>query len=157
MPLKSLGITPAAILVAGGEDSIQPNQPTDESTQIVWAHTLDYDLYLNEKNESRDSDANLGVFLDEYLPFHPDFAHSGIATPSAPENYYPRLREFFNLIEREHKVRIVIAAHPRSRYEQHPDYFGGRLIVREKTAELLHQAGFAIAHASTAINLAAQR
>jgi hypothetical protein len=48
----------------------------------------------------------------------------------------------------------VIAAHPRSEYERHPDYFGGRAVIRGRTAELVRTSGFVVAHASTALNYA---
>ncbi|TAL09724.1 MAG: hypothetical protein EPO02_09505 [Nitrospirae bacterium] len=111
-------------------------------------------MYLNERDRPVSADAKLGVFLDEYLPFHPDYDRLGLTAFSSADAYYPALRRFFDFLEHEHVVRIVIAAHPHSRYEDHPDYFGGRLVVKGQTLELVRKAGFVIAHSSTALNFA---
>jgi len=154
LPPGAWGVKPASVVVAGGERSIQGHQPVSQRTKFVWAHAFDYDNYLCEKQRLEQPDPQLGVFLDEYLPFHPDFVHMGIAAASPATEYYQRLRELFDLLEEAHQVRIVIAAHPRSNYEEQSEFFGGRAVIKGKTTELLHKAGFAIAHASTAINLA---
>ena len=61
---------------------------------------------------------------------------------------------FFDWLERDYGVRIVIAAHPKSLYDRHPDYFGGRPALRGKTAELVRKSGFVLTHGSTALNFA---
>jgi hypothetical protein len=58
------------------------------------------------------------------------------------------------MLEKRTGKKIVIGAHPRSQYEQHPDYFGGRLVARGKTVELVKDAAFVILHWSTAVNFA---
>jgi hypothetical protein len=151
-----LGIRPATIILAGGAMSIDFNYryPVSKKTEILWLHTTDYDKYLMERKTPVQSDRSMGVFLDEYLPFHPDFIHLGLSYPSTPEEYYPHLCKFFDLIEREYNVHIVIAAHPKSNYEKHPDYFAGRPVIRGKTVELVQKSGFTIGHMSTSINFA---
>ena len=96
----------------------------------------------------------MGVFLDEYLPFHPDFIHLQMAHPTTAEDYYPLLRRFFGFLEDNYGVRIIIAAHPRSRYEELPNYFGGRPVIRGKTAQMVRESEFVIAHSSTSLNFA---
>ncbi|MEK7783941.1 MAG: hypothetical protein AAB658_00780 [Chloroflexota bacterium] len=112
-------------------------------------------MYLNERDRTVPVDVKMGVFLDEYLPFHPDYDRLKLTPFSSAGAYYPGLRRFFGFLEREHGARIVIAAHPHSRYEDRPeDYFGGRPVVQGKTLELVRKAGFVIAHSSTALNFA---
>lgn len=48
----------------------------------------------------------------------------------------------------------MIAAHPRSDYPGKPDCFEGRSIIQGKTASLIRDSSFVIAHSSTAINFA---
>ncbi len=154
VPYNYMGIRPATLILAGGAMSTIYNYPISKKTETLWLHTLDYDIYLKECNNPVQSDNKMGVFLDDYLPFHPDYIHSGLPVPSTPEDYYPALCRFFDLIEKEYGVHIVIAAHPKSHYEDHPDYFGGRPVIRGKTAELVRKSEFAIGHMSTSINFA---
>ncbi len=154
VPSKYIGIEPPTLVLAGGEKSINSNYPVGNDTEILWLHTLDYDIYLREKNNSVQVEPDVGVFLDEYLPFHPDYLQLGLNPYSTLEKYYPLLCRFFDLLEKEYDVRIIIAAHPRSCYEYHPDYFNGRPVIRGRTAELIRKSGFVITHSSTSINFA---
>lgn len=156
VPFRFLGIRPATVVIAGGEAAISHagNYPISHESEVLWAHTLDYDLFLHEREKPIKMDTAMGVFLDEYVPFHPDYVHSGILPPSGPLEYYPSLCRFFDFLESQHAVRVVIAAHPRSRYEDYPGCFGTRQVLRGKTVELVRKAGFVIAHSSTALSFA---
>ena len=154
VPYKYLGIKPTNIILAGGTESIKYKYPIDKNTEILWLHTFDYDSYTERRDSPVQCDNNMGVFLDEYLPFHPDFVQLGLSVPSTPEEYYPGICKFFDYIEQAYGVHIVIAAHPKSNYETYPYYFGGRPIIKGKTAELVRKSGFTIAHMSTSINFA---
>lgn len=154
IPPHLMGIRPATVILAGGEKSIDRNYPTDEKTEILWIHTLDYDIFLNECHNNVKTDASMGIFLDQYLPFHPDYVCMGVPPTCTSDNYYPKLNEFFDFVEHKYGSHIVIAAHPRSNYEDHPDYFEGRPVVKGKTVELIKKSGFVIAHGSTSINFA---
>lgn len=154
-PFKWFGVKPATLVLAGGEASLNRSAyPIDGTTEILWLHALDYDLYLDELAKPVEIDDEPGVFLDSYLPFHPDFARSGSPSPATPDEYYPLFRKLFDHIEDSLGVHMQIAAHPRSRYEDHPDYFGERPVIRGKTAELIRESKFVITHNSTSINLA---
>ena len=126
IPFHYMGIHPATVLLAGGEQSVRSKRfyLANRETKTIWAHTLDYDLYLNERAKSVFVDTKVGVFLDENLPFHYEYHRYGYDPPCGPDEYYQSLRRFFDCLEREYGVRIVIAAHPRSQYEKRPDYFG---------------------------------
>ncbi|MFA4955707.1 MAG: hypothetical protein WC556_01875 [Candidatus Methanoperedens sp.] len=154
IPINYIGINPASIILAGGVKSTNYNFPINKKTKTLWLHTLDYDIYLKDRNNLVQKDPNMGVFLDEYLPFHPDNILLGLSIPSTAEEYYPTLCKFFDFIEKKYNVQIVIAAHPRSNYSDNPDYFGGRPVFRGKTAELVKRSGFIITHSSTSINFA---
>jgi hypothetical protein len=150
-PLKYLGIRPASIVLAlGGEFFVQKFSICKE-TKILWSHNFDYEIYLRVMNQSFKQDNKMGVFLDQYLPFHPD----AIASPIfAAEEYYPRLCRFFDHLEKNYDVHIVIAAHPRSQYETQESLYGNRTIMRGRTAELVKESGFVILHDSASINYA---
>jgi hypothetical protein len=154
LPFRCVGVKSASILFAGGAASNPSNFPVDDNTEILWLHTLDYDLYLELLSEPIEVNKIIGVFLDEYMPFHPDYLHSSLPAPETEETYYKGLCAFFRLIESKYDARIVIAAHPRSHYSEHPDFFEGREVIRENTLELVSRSGFVICHSSTSVNFA---
>ena len=155
IPFSYLGIRPASFNLAGGKKSATAyNYPFGKKTETLWLHAFDYDIYLRERVKPFDRNSDIAVFLDDYLPFHPDFIYTGEASPVSPEKYYPLLCQFFDFIENRFNVRIVIASHPRAQYENHPDYFDGRIVIRGKTAELIKKSKFVVCHHSTAISYA---
>ncbi|MCX5855346.1 MAG: hypothetical protein NTZ24_12405 [Deltaproteobacteria bacterium] len=154
IPYQMLNVKPADYILARGEKYGTPGLAVTATSNVVWAHSYDYDTYLTEADKLGPVDINTGVFIDEYLPFHPDYAYSGLSTPVTPDEYYPKLCRFFDYLESKNRFKIFIAAHPRSRYEDLPDYFGGRPVIRGKTSELVRTSGFVILHTSTAVNFA---
>jgi hypothetical protein len=151
IPLLLFGVSPATFALAGGARS-STNMPLINSrTEVIWIHALDYDIYLDDK-ENVNGGKKIAVFLDVYLPFHPDHIHSGINSSVTPDEYYPLLCNFFNYMEEELGLKVVIAAHPRSHYDKLLDFFQGRKVMREKTVELVKKSKLVILHNSTAIN-----
>lgn len=154
---KWLGIKPAKFILAGGEKCFVYHYPVDRKkfTETIWIHTMDYDLYLEEQRcSSSEPEQNIAVFLDEYLPFHPDRLYDGVKGPSEPEEYYPMLDKFFGRVENELKLEVVIAASPRSEYEKKPDYFNGRRCIKGKTPELVRKSRLVMMHDSSSITYA---
>lgn len=153
LPSSWLRLKPACLILAGGTESLRYQPLVDPSTEILWIHALDYDLYLEEKNKSF-SEKSTAVFLDEYLPFHPDFFRRGVSPPIKPEKYYPLLNSFFMLIEQQLKLEVIIAAHPRSRYDSNSDFFEGRRWIKGQTIKLIKESKLVLAHTSTSLNFA---
>lgn len=151
IPSSYLGVHPATFILAGGEKSLIYKYPVSKKTEIIWLHTLDYDIYLEEK-EYVETSNNTAVFLDEYLPFHEDYFFLSMTPYSTADKYYPALCNFFDYVEDKCDVELIIAAHPRSHYEQLPDYFNSRSVIRGDTINLVKKSRFVIAHASTSIN-----
>ena len=92
------------------------------------------------------------VFLDEFWPFHPEAVYTEMPFPVTAEDYYPKLVHFFERVERDLGLQVVIAAHPKSYYERLPDYFGGRKVVWGKTVRLVKDAKLAMMHDSASLN-----
>ncbi|MBN1526092.1 MAG: hypothetical protein JW919_00705 [Candidatus Omnitrophica bacterium] len=156
LPFAYFGVRPAALLLAGGK--ISANQyiyyPLNGDTKIVWAHALDYDIYLKEKEKASVAEKPFALFLDEDICFHRDYLYVKHAPFATPDKYYGPLRKFFSLLEKKSGLDVVIAAHPRSKYEELPDYFGKRPVIKGKTVELVKRSSFVIAHSTTSINYA---
>ncbi|MFC1624242.1 hypothetical protein ACFL28_02850 [Candidatus Omnitrophota bacterium] len=153
LPFKLLGARAASLALAAGEKSLNYNYPVDKNTEILYIHTLDYDLYLKEKDNPC-AEKPIAVFLDEFLPLHSEFEMMGEKIPINADKYYPLLNKFFDVIEEKTGLKVVIAAHPRSTYERLPDYFNGRTCVRGKTIELIKECKLVINHCTTAISFA---
>lgn len=142
---------PLSLLVIGGEKSLGTPFPISKRTEILNAHAMDYDLVL--KNKDLPLEKKHLLFIDEYQPFHPDFERLGVKPPS-PENYYLGLCNFFKYLEGVLKKPVVVAAHPRSRYNQNDNWFQGRLCIKGKTEELIRGAEVVLVNASTATKIA---
>jgi hypothetical protein len=125
----------------------------NKKSRYIYYNSLDYDLYLsNEKlNNKKRSTTKYVVFLDEYNLHHPDNNISGIVPVG--KNYYLELNSFFSEIESKFSVKVIIAAHPRSRYDKIGNPFQGRKVLKFKTIDLIKYSQFVLAHASTAITM----
>ena len=118
----------------------------------IWAHALDYDQVLaSDDGRSADGDQHI-VFLDEYVPFHPDYISLGIAAPHTADEYYPKLTRLFLQLEEQLGLPVVIAAHPRANYASHPDYFCGRRVIQGQTCALIRGAKLVLTHCSASNN-----
>lgn len=155
IPYKFLGIKPAIYRFSGTDISLGHYYfPSDKTTRIVFMHTFDYDLYLEKNNENEVKIPENAVFLDSYLPFHEDDYMVGALHWVTADNYYPNLCRFFDYVEKEQNIKVEIAAHPRSFYEKHPDYFNKRTLRMGKTIESVRGIKFVISHDSNALNFA---
>lgn len=120
---------------------------------IININSIDFDSYLEEENAINQNLLNehYGVFLDEYLPYHPDFKMFNKKTIH-PKKYFKSLNCFFDSLEQYYNLKIIIAAHPKSDYKSNP--FNGRLVLKYKTNELVKYSDFVITHMSTSISFA---
>ena len=125
----------------------------NKKSRHIHYNNLDYDLYLsNEKlNNKKIATTKYVVFLDEYNLYHPDNNTTGIMPVG--KSYYSELNSFFSKIESKYSVKVIIAAHPRSRYDKIGNPFQGRKILNFKTIDLVKYSQFVLAHASTAITM----
>ncbi|MFA5316231.1 MAG: hypothetical protein WC369_02270 [Dehalococcoidales bacterium] len=145
------------MIIKGGTAKTFRFPEAAKDTRLIYAHTFDYDLYLRRRLHGSGAVAKNShfVFLDEYNPFHPDMLLSeNEGFTLDPDIYYGKLGRFFSRIEEETGLPVKIAAHPRSRYDLHPDYFQGRDVILGSTIELVFDAKAVLAHASTSINFA---
>lgn len=153
IPFRCLGVKPVQLILAMGGKYLKSGYPADHRSEVLWVHSFDYDLFQQEKEIQDDINPKVGVFLDEYLPYHGDNMAAGL--PSVPaDKYYSQIRQFFGHLEDQFDVKIIIAAHPRSHYEDKPGIFGDRPVIRGKTSSLVKQSGFVILHQSMSLNYA---
>jgi len=110
----------------------------------------DYEKYRSIKKNKTSLKTKYCVFLDSYLPWHPDFISLGFKRVDEKKYLY-EINRFFDQIELT-GVKVIIAAHPKSKYENNE--YKNRDVIYNKTAELVSDANFVISHTSTSINFA---
>lgn len=151
LPFRWLGAKAACLALSGGSKCFNYNHPLDRNIEVLHVHSFDYDIYLKEK-EKPCVEKPIAVFLDEFLPFHPDYGVVKSEPFISADRYYPLLCNFFDRVEKEIGLEVVIAAHPRSNYEELPDYFRGRKYIRGDTVNLVRESKMVMAHCSTSLN-----
>ena len=148
------GIRAPNICILGGENTLKNNGAAaliGEKTELLWAHLSDYDNYLDHLHK-RETQENLAVFVDLGAPmFSWDILLPLGKKILTCERYYPSLCRFLDYVEKELKLEVVIAAHPKSNHIDHPEYFGKRRLLRDQTLHLIKKSKLVISHASTAL------
>jgi hypothetical protein len=152
IPFKALGLPQARYFVFNGIASRAANQMVGPNTIRIEAHAHDYDLALKAICEGP-AVCDQAVFLDQDLPFHPDFAAAG-HRPLEPTRYLAELNAAFDRIENELGLRIVVAAHPRANPERARRSYGGRRVVFGETARTVAESRLVLTHYSRSSNFA---
>jgi len=114
----------------------------------IYAHNFDYDLLLKQKNENP-INMDYAIFLDTNEAYHPDYVHLNLKRTVTGKNYFKTMNNGLKKIGKILDIEIIVAAHPRSDYENRPFYYL-LPIFKEKTFELIANASLVITHASTA-------
>jgi len=123
----------------------------EKKSEIVKINYFDYDMFKQVEGTNNLINEKYCVFLDEYLPYHPDFKMFRINTIES-NLYFDTLNNFFKDIEERFNISIVIAAHPKAERYKTTNPFNGRKIIFNKTAELCKYAEFAILHVSSSVS-----
>ena len=153
----ALGIRPPDICVLGGEESLALNGTAalvGNKTELLWSHAHDYDTYLTDSHK-KETEENIAVFIEPPGPMHPwDELVDGNALWTI-EEYYPSHCRFFDYVEQELNLKVVIAAHPKTDHTDYPEYFGKRHVIRNQLLPLIKKSKFVMSHDSTALVLVA--
>jgi hypothetical protein len=123
------------------------------NSEIHYINSIDYDKFQNDIEIKNDIPYKYCVFLDEYLPYHPDFELLNIKT-IPPDRYYNSLNSFFEIIEKKYKIKVIIAAHPKALLYKNFNPFEGRSIIFNNTSKLVKFSEFVIAQNTTSISFA---
>lgn len=121
-----------------------------KTATVIEVNTVDYDKFLLRKMAITKADGNFIVFLDQYLPYHPDALLLNISTVN-PDIYYKEINLFFDKIESLTGKKIVIAAHPKAeRYKEFNPYNNRELYIGMSN-DLVRDASLVLMHVTTAI------
>jgi hypothetical protein len=147
-------LPPARFLVVGGAKGMHvPHPLVIPGTEVIKAHALDYDLFLEETCRGPRPSTPTAVFLDDAVINNPLFLIHGSNRISL-DHYLATLRRLFDCVEERYGLEVVVAAHPRVDYSQMPGCFGRRRVAYKKTLELTRSAQLVISQCSTSINFA---
>jgi len=157
IPWRFLPVEPADFIWLGGKenrDSYLGLEYTDAHTRVRHLHSMDYEQYLELKeNNEKLIEYRYAVFIDDYLPYHPDCVSMGVAVN--PDTYYELIINFLGQIEKRYGVKCVIAAHPRSNLDLCKNIYDGFEVRKFETAALVKDSELVISHFSTALDFAA--
>jgi len=118
--------------------------------KIVELNTADYDEFLLHREFHLENKNNYIVFLDQYLPYHPDARFLKIKTVE-PEKYFKEINSFFDKLEEKTGQKVIIAAHPKADLYKEINPYNNRTIFFNKSNDLVKQASLVLTHASTAV------
>ena len=136
---------------AGGSKVFARGPIIGEDTLIIKAPSSNYDTFT--LSDTVNLSQNYILFLDQYLPFHPDFKSSIYKNNLSVNQYYKELRIAFSQIENLTKLDVLIAAHPKAYYSDKKYLFGERKIYHNTNSfELVKNAKLILMHHSTAIS-----
>ena len=156
IPVSWFKLRPFQFILTEGNAPL-PNdylELSDSKTDILNVHGVEYDLFLESREQKNSFNAEYAVFLDNCGPLHPDQLIFKNRYPCSEKEYFANLNGFFKFIEQRCVCEVVIAAHPKSKYEEMPDLFEGRQVIRGKTHDLVKSSKFVITSHSTSMHFA---
>lgn len=141
--------------IVSGENSLRASLDAGRAHEILKAHNLDYDIFLQLNQSGGAQQGGFGVFLDQNICFAPDFIYENVAPYVTAEQYFPVLCNGLRKMAAVCGVPLRIAAHPRlPRQKEYLEYFQGMPLEYGRTAELIRDCSFVVCHYSTAIQFA---
>lgn len=142
------------IIVSGGSSPMDTNDIKADS--IIKVHTFDYDYVLNDKTPNDKLNNYSGIlFLDTYAPLHPDTDyHNGKNNILTPDNYYHAINKGLFSLQKESGHDVVIAAHPRSDYDNLDIKYFTFPTIKNQTYQLVKQSSIVVANVSLSLHWA---
>ena len=120
-------------MVCGEEVLKNCSDIVEENTKVI--NSCSYDYIISKEFNKKDLDFKYIVFLDEYLINHTDFK---ILNKRVEEEdlYYKDLNRFFEFIETNLKLKVVITSHPRADLEYNKSKFSKYLVFKDNTSKI---------------------
>jgi len=137
------------ILIITGKSS-SSNFLNFPAKKILYGNSYDYEKIENKN--FNDLSYKYSVYLDEILFEHPDEKLLNLQSIE-DGNFYVKLDKYFQILEKEDNLKVVVAMHPKRNLEDRK-FFDNRNVFYEQTKELVKNCEYVIAHGSTSINFA---
>jgi len=151
--VRYLSLRPPAVSIRAGHDPFRfvPTFPHLHRAHAVAIESVDCRTADHPPPIAAELPARYAVFLDQNLPYHPDFVILGLRTVD-PERYGAQINESLSGIESRTGLPVVIAPNPK--WANARVDFGSRKIVAGATAELVRKSSLVVAHYSNSISFA---
>ncbi len=142
------------LIVSGGSSPINTNHR--QTGSIIRVHSFDYDYVLNDKTPNDKLNNYSGIlFLDTYAPLHPDTDYHNVKNKIlTPDNYYHAINKGLFSLQKELGYDVVIAAHPRSDYDNLDVKYFTFPTIKNQTYQLVKQSSIVIAAVSLSLHWA---
>lgn len=121
---------------------------TDINTVVLPYNSTDYEDSLHPQEFNIDKPYI--VFLDQYLPLHPDNKLAGEMGANV-HLYYEQMNHLFSILEKNYHCEVIIAAHPAAKSYIESNPFNGRRLFTGRTKDLVKGSLGVLAHFSTAV------
>ena len=125
-----------------------------EEKKINNINFVSYDYHIAHLKKKRIIKNRYAVFIDNGLLGNRDYSLFGVNNFKNLNFYHNKLNLFFKKIEKIYKLRIIIAAHPKSNTKILGKNFKSFKLISNKTTELIKYCDFVMMHKSTAISSA---
>lgn len=148
-------VTPDYLMVVNKNYIKNTNYKLSVKTKIILGHSFDYNRHLIKNNNKKNtllSKKNYAVFLDEGVVDHPDYEYLNLKPYCASKIYYDEINSFFEILENNLNLEIIIAGHPKIYYNKKNNLFKRK--IYNNTIELVKYSKFVLSHISTSINFA---
>lgn len=140
------------VFLASPKDKILYKDFITTKTRIIKANSRDYDLFL--ENSIYKYPKKYCTYIDTDAIDASDYVFSKNQAKVSKESYYKKLFSFLEFIENNFNLKVIIAAHPKSRKFFNRININGFKIEHFKTAELVKNSEFVINEGSAAISYA---
>lgn len=123
------------------------NYYPDSCRRFYRIHNMKYDEYLRTEKKAPVVKGKYILFMDAGLAHLP--MHDNKPNAIDKQEYLEVMNAFFDRVESQFGMPVIIAAHPKSGYKEND--FNRRPIILYKTPELVKYAELVLAHYSTSL------
>ena len=137
------------VLVVGGLSNLKKSKIQNK----IYAHSMDYDIYLKLKNEPEIKEKPYAVFLEDNMTDDPDYSILNLLPPINENEYFPILINFFKKFEIQTGLKVKFAIHPKS-FKNFSNLIKDFEYYKDNTAQIVKNSSLVFLHASTSLSYA---
>ena len=145
-------------IISTGNNNIKELK-ANRYTKILFGHSYDFNMYLKYKNTKYSRDGNYGLFLEAPTPLYnlgDDFINDKNEFNGTPNKWLKSLNKFFDFIESELNIKILIAPHPKIKHlEKFSKHYNGREVLDYNLYQAAKKSKIMISRDSSGFSYAA--
>jgi hypothetical protein len=119
----------------------------------IFAHCMDYDVYLSLKKNKKSGLHPYAVFLEDNMTQDSDYSILKISPPVNESQYFPTLIKFLKKFETDTGLKTKFAIHPKSS-KNFTNLLKDFECYKGNTAEIVRDSALVLLHASTSLSYA---